>query len=513
MRLYYKLDTIDPVIISQSNATTNNHNTCDFIPGSALLGAVAGQLYNSLESTQSWQVFHTGDVQFGPCFPLVNDELALPIPFAWHIEKGEKPVAEGQLSQSVVNIDSIHYDRADKQFQQLRQGFVNAQGQVADVMTGQVTKTALNNETGTVQAGQLYSYSFIESGQSFVGWVEVPQDYVVQVQQALEQVNRIGRAKNSEFGRVKVRLIEGETSAVNQFENKLVLWCLSDCEFVDALAQNTCSPTGNMLGDAFSGLSLNAEQSYIRSHSISRFNQKRAGFDSQTAVISKGSVLVFDLNDVKPTQAQLLQLSEQGVGINKQFGQGWVSVNPSWWQHNGLVEYPLFDIANIQIKTEQIQISAHSSPLMAWVQEKLSISENQKQDKALAMILLDNIHASYVNARSYNNIGVHLQAGPSANQWRRIYERVNHNEHTWQTGVFKGEHRICKAKNDEFGWGVEWQTNDGLTHFENVASLLLSEQSSSVMRQFLELLCQFDPSTYSGLKQLEQFIEKQGGKS
>lgn len=511
MKLYYQLTTVDPVIISQTNATTNNHNTNDFIPGSAILGAVATQLYSELSDNESWHVFHSGKVQFGPCYPLVNGDLALPIPASWHVEKGQKATENQQLSAQIVNINSIDYDRGEKQFQQLRAGFVTATGAVADVATGQVTKTAINNETGTVEQSQLYSYSFIEKAQRFIGWIEVDDSHQQRVKAALAKVNRIGRAKNTEFGRVKVEIVTATSQASNEFNEQLVLWCAADCEFIDNLGHNSLSPSGEMLGQAFKALTLNASQSYIRSHHISRFNQKRASFDSQAQVISKGSVLVFDLNGANITSAELSQLAELGIGINKQQGQGWVVVNPSWWQSDVLDSRALFNGIQLDLPDAPTNTQQAPTSLMAWVQAQLGIADQQQQAKKESLNLLADVAASYSNARSYNNIRNSLQVGPSANQWRRIYDRVNSLGDKWQQGVFNGEHAICKASNDEFGWGIEWQGADKLTDFASAMEKLLSKQPVNTMRLFLEQLCQFDPSTYRGLKDLQEYIAKQQG--
>lgn len=66
MRYYYQLETIDPVIMSQGNATTNNHNCFDYIPGSAILGVMAAKHYpdNKLSDDENGRLFRPGFVVF-----------------------------------------------------------------------------------------------------------------------------------------------------------------------------------------------------------------------------------------------------------------------------------------------------------------------------------------------------------------------------------------------------------------------------------------------------------------
>ncbi|AXY00924.1 hypothetical protein D1115_06475 [Vibrio alfacsensis] len=98
MRFYYILKTLEPVIVSKTTATTTNHQALDHISGSAVLGLVASDIYpqKAHDSDLTWSLFHSGEVQFGPCYPLIDGELSLPTPASWHFEKGEKVVNKGR---------------------------------------------------------------------------------------------------------------------------------------------------------------------------------------------------------------------------------------------------------------------------------------------------------------------------------------------------------------------------------------------------------------------------------
>ncbi|MDW7548206.1 hypothetical protein [Pseudoalteromonas peptidolytica] len=518
MRIYYQITTQDPVIVSQSNATTNNHNTCDFIPGSAILGALAAKLYPELADQQdtSWAIFHSGAVQFSPCYPLVGDEVALPIPASWHIEKGRPIFEHAKLNQQTVNIPSVLYAREETQYKQLRSGFITSNGDEAQVNMGQVTKTAINNESGTVELGQLYSYSYIEQGQTFVGWIETPASYQSLIEDALCKVTRIGRAKNTEFGRVTVTPITGKVAHPQALRSQLVLWCMADCEFLDEFGNSCLSPSGKMIDPLLDGITLNIDQSYIRSHTMARFNQKRQSFDSQSQVISKGSVLVFELNGHTPTQATLNKIATSGLGINKQFGQGWVMVNPSWYQTKQLNLSSLYSpllVAPVKPKKLVDDHMLAESTLLKWVTEQQAAEQSKANAKEATLELLQVVAKAYESARGFNSMGKHLQVGPTLTQWNKIGELVKADIGDWKAQAFEGEHCICKAKNDEFGWGIEWQGDTGYTNFADTMSAVLAHHSTAVMRLFLEQLCQYDPSTFDGLKRFKAYLstQSQGG--
>lgn len=510
MRIYYKLTTIDPVVMSASNATTNNHSCLDYIPGSAILGALASRHYPKLSRNQSWQAFHSGHTRFSPCYPTDNAQLYLPTPASWHIPKGKDALESSSSRNKRYNVSALSNHAANNfqrqnttQYEQCRSGYVNAQAQAKEIQIEISTKTAIDRKTGIAAQSQLFSYAFIPSGQAFAGWVESDDlEIMNELKQSLQGSLRLGRSRNSEFGLVKLEVIA--SPALNTIENdpkRLVLWCLSDCELLSDNGLPTFTPRLESLIPYAKG-QLNSAKSFIRTNRIRRFNQVRRGLDTEQHIISKGSVLVYDLH-TPLADTQLAQLAQYGVGINQQQGLGWVSVNPTWSNQADFFNLnELFTPLSIEAAqpTNNSLSQCTSSRLIDWVNSWNKQDEQNQKDQTTIDLLLQKLILAYRNARQYNNILNTQSVGPSSNQWRRIGDHIRNNNSNWVKAAFNGEHAICKPKNDEFGWGIEWYQEGKFNCFADFTHGLLADKSNELMIKFLEAFGRYDLSTFSGLR-------------
>jgi CRISPR-associated protein Csx10 len=505
MRLFYTLTTIDPVIVSQTNTTTNNHECLDYIPGSALLGLLASIHYKDFTEQQSWFSFHSGECRFSPCYPIVDGQLCLPIPLSWHYGKGDDvSLSDGYKLSAISNHAASSFERDQgKQYKQCRVGYINGDGQVADVQRGLSTKTAIDRLSGTASDGQLFSYAFIAAGQTFGGWIDCSDEALLEkLKNSLSQTHRIGRSRNTEFGRVKLSLSDTLTKVSKASKKSLLLWCLSDCELLNSAGMPTLAPIGEDIHPLLKNFTLNKTKSFIRGEKVSRFNQKRQGYDSEQVLVTKGSVLVFESKNSVIAPEVLAVIAEQGIGINRQQGLGWVMVNPNWAASAGLQDNALFDgiIMAPQVTKSISEQPASYSILLEWVNEQQGLAKAVFDSQQEVSVLLQTIYECYRNGRSYNNIINTNEAGPSASQWRRIADKVRTSNQDWTHGVFDGDEAICKANNDELGWGIKWHNGSEQTDFATEIKTLLANRNVATMRLLLEKLCRFDISTYRGLK-------------
>jgi len=518
MRFYYQLTTIDPVIVSVNNASANNHGSLDYIPGSALLGALAAEHYHHLPVEDSWNAFHSGHIRFSPAYPVANEQICLPIPASWHYEKGKNTIANNQFNPQIISnhaCSTFNRDsemNSNKQFKQCRNGYFASNGISAKVTQSVATKTAIDSDYGKAKVSHLFSYSHIESGQKFAGWIDCSDEALAtKLKQSLQGIIRIGRSRNSEFGRVKSQLIEvsekkGNLSDSKMDANTLVIWCLSDCEMFNTNGLPTYVPELSTINNKLQG-KLNRELSFILSSRISRFNQKRMGLDSEQLLITNGSVLVYDLQ--VPADIEVLeQLQKNGMGRNRQQGLGWVSINPQWALAPELHANDLFPAISIIAKDYKVSNKTTNTVLTCWLNSKIDAKNASDSRQQQVNTLLKKIINAYSNARSYNNIYFSNEAGPSANQWRRISDRVrNSNSSNWKEGVFKGDNAICKAKNDQLGWGIEWSEGNQPITFADFSQSTLYTIDLLTMRSLLDQLCRYDLSTSKGLKDIKQELK------
>lgn len=502
MRIYYTLTLKDALVLSQSSATTNNHLCLDYIVGSAILGALAARLYDQVTEEQSWQLFHSGACQFSPAYPLKGGEIALPVPAAWHSIKNQ--------TRHYYNLAAATFMRDPaKQYQQYREGFITAGGEQVQPRQSLTSRTAIDADTQRALDGQLYSYAYLEPEQQFAGWIEADASLLALLEPHLTGELRLGRARNGEFGRVNMAMTRpGSAPGVRNQGNRLVVWCLSDLELVDSFGMPTLSPTAGMLHPALTG-QLDTARSFIRTHKVRRFNRARQGLDSEQYLISKGSVLTFDLT-TPATDALLQTLVDKGAGLNRQQGLGWLAVNPDWASQPEPGPGQLFSPLQVAPPQDDAVVPYTDTRLLQWVKARLEIEQGAQHRERTVQSLLTRILDAYRQARSYHHLLPNYSAGPSSSQWRRIAEVVRKQNHTDKClqVIFDGDSAICKATNDGLGWGIDWYDQRPVTFAAFTRQLLTSQQGQpleiTTLRLLLERLCRYDLSTSEGLKQCQQ---------
>jgi len=222
-------------------------------------------------------------------------------------------------------------------------------------------------------------------------------------------------------------------------------------------------------------------------------------------------VLVYELNS-KLNEQLLLDISSNGLGLNRQQGLGWVYLNPSWAAKSQIDNDALFEAIKVDLETDPVTIATPAnSSLVGWIKEQVQGNNTATQNQKDVNNLLISICHAYKNARSYNNILLSNEAGPSSTQWRRIATEVRNLNDQWNKEVFYCEQPICKANNDELGWGIEWYGDKALLNFADFTKTKLADQSVATMRLLLEQLCRYDLSTFQGLKKLAKELKLDKG--
>ena len=137
-RITLNFNLIDPNIISQSSATEGLHATLDYIPGSNILGAIAGKLYATIkqhDKFNAFDIFHSSSVRFGNATVVINQQVCYPIPKSLHYPKGRDKY------ENVNNL--LHPVQGNTQPKQLREGYVSSKGQVITITKQLHLRTAL----------------------------------------------------------------------------------------------------------------------------------------------------------------------------------------------------------------------------------------------------------------------------------------------------------------------------------------------------------------------------------
>jgi CRISPR-associated protein Csx10 len=466
-RLDLTLTLIDDVVLSQRPATEGGHESLDFIPGAALLGAVAARLYRQCSPDDAHTLFHSGAVRFGDGVPLDCGHPCWPMPLMWHYPKGkEAESADHRLVAALIASPKTLEDE-DKNVQpkQLREGFVRGDGTVLRPNRSLRMKTAIAPETGRIKESQLFGYESIAAGQQFVMCIE-PDDSVSEklwgrvcaiFDAPVELL--IGRSRSAEYGRVKAERSNAafappETAAAS---DRLTLWCLTDLVLLDDSGQPTLDPQARYFG--LNRGSLDPDGTFLRFRRYAPWNAHRQAHDLQRQVIRRGSVIAFTGIDPPLTDFERRRI-EAGVGLYREQGLGRVCANPK------LLATPHPDFGNpIHVPEQQEPAAPQGDLLIRWLAEQQSGGASRREAEVEAKAQKRALAKCYRLARTFAGVPAHVPVGPSPAQWGSVYEaaRTATNRAELFAKLFDGDNASCKENGEN--WRDQFRDKGGVCTF------------------------------------------------
>lgn len=332
----FEIELKQPVIISQQAATVGVHQSLDYISGSTLLGLAASKLYSQVSAEDAFLLFHSGCIRFLDALPVHNGEIAYPVPFSLHAYKSEKYQKENSAQLDVERVfDAALVDREknkEKQPVQLRNFYLTESGHKVTPLKEQTLKTAIDAKQNRAAESQLFGYEALSKGQSFRFSIQADdqlcEDLWKKLITSLEGVAHLGRSRSAQFGRVSIQSVaKAHYVQQSQIQSRdLTLWLISDV-YLHKDGQNSLIPTPNSMGLPL-GTTLKVEHSFIRSRRYSVYNAYRKHYDKERQVLSRGSVLRYELPaDFKDFEGLAKNLA-QGVGLYTESGLGQMLINP-----------------------------------------------------------------------------------------------------------------------------------------------------------------------------------------
>lgn len=346
IRIPFAIETLEPVILGETAATTGAHESLDFLTGAALLGAFARDCYPeiaALGGDAAFRVFHSGDVRFGDAHPVSKSgHAAWPVPASWHFKKGAKLfVGEQGEPRHLVTTELKDLARSERgtDDKQARGQWIAGNGAELTVDKRQHLKSARDSAAfGRPEPSQLFAYQSIEKGRRFAGEIRIRRDNVPDT--AIESIKdwiatrpviRIGRSKTAEFGSCRVEPLDTPLPAPPASPPKygILIYALSDL----CPAGTEILPTdGKEWHGCLGGWSLDPARTHIRVREYARWNGFRGWPDPAARVITRGSVIAFiprDGAEADPAEIQQA-LDCDGLGLHLQHGLGRVLVNPDF---------------------------------------------------------------------------------------------------------------------------------------------------------------------------------------
>lgn len=477
-RFELDITLLEDCVLSERTATQGAHRTLDYIPGSALLGAVAARLYREL-GDDAFEWFHSGRVRFGDGLPVVDGQVARPMPLCWFGRKGAplgRPVRAGVTAIDPDAIRNFQYaDRFEDGVQprQLRDGHVTGDGLAVHAVQSYSQKTAVSIETGSAEAGQLFGYSAIAAGQSFRAEVGVDEGLATAVGERLAVVCGksmvIGRSRGAEYGRVEIAIREaGDDVAAPPPGTRITLWLQSDMALVGADGLPTLEPTPEALG--LPPGHVDWTLTFLRTRRLAHWNAYRGARDAEEVVLVRGSVIGLEL-DQQPDEQQL-KLLAAGVGRRREIGWGRVLLNPTLLSD----QIPKFSgraAATPERTRPASEPRAEDSQLIAWLRR--TATDDHAADH-VATELLAEIRKAYSSARKLSG---DKSAGPSASQWGTVYA-IARAAKAEGDGLDKQLKSVCKENGE--GWQDRVFLNKQAEPFGRWFLALIRDKKVAVIR-------------------------------
>jgi hypothetical protein len=390
-------------------------------------------------------------------YPLVEEEVAFPMPFFFNKIKGEE--WEGKVPCLSQN------DAPDKQLQQWRSGYLTSSGKVLEIPLKSRMKTAVSRNSRNSEEGQLFGYQHIPGGMRFRMGIQA--DSKEDLQRVAELLGEgevfLGRSRFAEYGAVKLALskdVAGGYSAVAPEKNSLLLYLASDL-VLSRDGRVVLVPQPEDFG--LSGVRFVPEKSCIRHRRYAPWNSFFNCRMEERQALCKGSVLVFDITEGSPHVEALQKSLASGVGLYTQEGLGQVWVHPSW-----LVHPPVLQRASE--KSPEAVSKPASSSLISFLQRKRGLRDADEKSLQIGLKWASEwITFSRALEAEYDE-------APAKNQWSALRDLAL--EHLEDSGTFMRElKKFCTEDLRSKLWVTcEIMQGGKPTHFYKVVENALGEK-------------------------------------
>jgi CRISPR-associated protein Csx10 len=354
----YRIHLLDPILATSLEGDPNSANAFDYLPGSALRGALikkylrANNLtwaqFDANEATVQ-RLFFNGTTRYLNGYPVEENQRTLPVPQSWQREKGkdeeffdhavELPNDDETQWQGISNPFCLLFD-PDEDNEDNRTPVRWIQ---PDRLISVHTARDRNYGRARTDSGAIFRHEALQAGQTFEAAILCDQDSdAALLLPLLNGEAKLGGSRSASYGRVcfesaqeKQTWREVDGSLQLDYEGKLIITLLSDAlirdangqQVVDSAAMTTALSTA--LGSIT--LTLDVERTFLRGIPLGGFNRKWGLPLPQSLAVKMGSVFVYDAptGGANALRLALERLEQSGIGERRAEGFGRVAIN---WQ-------------------------------------------------------------------------------------------------------------------------------------------------------------------------------------
>ncbi|HHD82098.1 MAG TPA: hypothetical protein ENK94_02780 [Campylobacterales bacterium] len=316
--LIFNVEFLSDIVLPATSNTEGNVENLDFIPGSNFLGMVASK-GNYEKFSDSFKVFHSGDVRFGDATLLVNDEATYKMPLSFFHEK--------LVPNEMVNHHLIQDFSKFKQLKQKRKGYITKDLEEVSIKHNYAQKSAYNKDERRSQEGSMYGYNAIPSGtlwQFKVAYQGLDEVDVTRIKEALLGKRRLGKSKSSQYGAIDIR--EGDKAKsveCSVVEELTYVYAKSRLALVDEEGMATYDL--KYLIEGLDESQIVWDKTQLKTSTFTPYNGAMQTKSYERLVINSGSVIVLK----NLSELQVFEL-KKGVGVYLSEGFGELILNPSF---------------------------------------------------------------------------------------------------------------------------------------------------------------------------------------
>lgn len=335
MSLHLELELLTDVAVTESSASVGGHRSLSWIPGRALLGAVAHRVYGDLPPEVRWRIFHGEEVRFGYGFPALGSAgPSLPAPLSLHRPKDAPATTDTpgrpQLSDAVRNLARGLSD-ATVDWKPLRSGLLDGDLRLESVHHHVSMRTAVGSD-GRAREGFLFTIAALPAGLRCYARIDGPDDLLGVVGRALPDGTeiRIGRSRSAEFGRVRAKTVAPPAmpKQVAPGPDGTLFWCVSDIGLRDPQTGDVTLRPSPLHFGLPPDWTFDPSRSFLGSRRYSPFNSTWMRHDVERQVLIGGSVIYFRAGSTPLDVPAIRARVAAGVGVWRQDGLGQVLWEP-----------------------------------------------------------------------------------------------------------------------------------------------------------------------------------------
>lgn len=439
-RIALNITLKDPLVLSANNVTSGLPQSLDYIPGAAILGALAATHYKTFaQKGLATTVFHSGEVRFHNAYASLEGKETYPVALSWHYNKmGEKNRLFNLLQQSLPE---------EGQPKQIRKGYFSSDGRRLNLTKTVHLRTAIDPLQSTAAESQLFAYEAIEEGVTMRAYIDCESEETAQaVYDAVQEKRqwRIGRSRSAHYGRVSVTAEAPQTFQEEDYallqDGYLYLWLASDLAVYNQFGQPSLMPSLKDLG--LSSADIKPEKQFVRHRTYSPYNGYRKSYDLERQVLQQGSVLRYEAKELYNNWQQIVA---QGLGAYREAGLGQVvPLGKAQWLElitRNEIQSKGDKFDGMQPQTPQ---NATETALMKWLSAQ---SEEAKFKPAVNQFVqewMKKLCTKIESVRRYNGLSGQ-PVGPTKTQWGHLRNLVTRNNFT------SAEELITALKDDRDG--------------------------------------------------------------